>query len=109
VAAGDSEWLIDPVIIDSGLQLLILWARARLDQTPLPSSLGCYYPVLAMPRGLVRCEARIHHTPGNPVLRADLRFFGESGQLLGWMEEMKVTCSRELNRLAKSGAAGIGA
>jgi hypothetical protein len=94
------EWVIDPVIVDSGLQLLILWARAKLDQTPLPSSLGCYHRCGAPPSGEVRCEAEIHHQPGNPTLRVHLRFY-EDGRLFGWMEDMRVTCSRELNRLAR--------
>ena len=36
-------WLTDPLVLDSGLQLLIVWARAQLDQTPLPSRLRCYH------------------------------------------------------------------
>jgi hypothetical protein len=96
----EGEWLIDPVVIDSGLQLLIVWARERLDQTPLPSQLGCYHRVRAPRGGIIRGEAEIHHTPGNPVLRTNLRFHDDAG-LVGWMEDMRVTCSRELNRLSE--------
>src|SRR5439155_767462 len=37
--SAPGAWLIDPLAIDSGLQLVILWARTCLDQTPLPSRL----------------------------------------------------------------------
>ena len=58
------HWLIDPVIVDSGLQLLILWSRTHLDMTPLPARLGCYHYFGPMPRGEVRCEVAVRNVAG---------------------------------------------
>jgi hypothetical protein len=97
-------WLIDPVIVDSGLQLMILWARTYLDMTPLPSSLGRYHgferlAACAGQGGDIRCETRIRYD-GGPALFADLRFYAQGGEFLGWIEGMEGTCSKALNRLA---------
>ena len=106
---GATAWLIDPVIVDSGLQLIILWARTYLDMTPLPSRLGCYHWLAPPSRGEVRCEIRIRATPGGPSVHNDLKFFDPDGRLIGWMEDMEATCSKALNRLgggARASSAG---
>jgi len=104
------SWMADPVIVDSALQAMILWARTYLDQTPLPSRLSCYHRLNSLSAsGPVRGEIEIIHQRGNPTLRANLRFFDGARRLLGFMEGMEVTCSRALNRLAakaKSAATG---
>ncbi|MCA1601958.1 MAG: SDR family NAD(P)-dependent oxidoreductase [Acidobacteria bacterium] len=98
--ARPGAWFIDPVVIDSGLQLLILWARAYLDMTPLPSQLGCYHRFGPPSSTDLRCEVRVSHNAGSPIIHADLKFFDAGGRLLGWLEGMEVTCSKALNRLA---------
>jgi acyl transferase domain-containing protein/NAD(P)H-dependent flavin oxidoreductase YrpB (nitropropane dioxygenase family)/NAD(P)-dependent dehydrogenase (short-subunit alcohol dehydrogenase family) len=100
--ARPGRWLTDPVLVDSALQLLILWARTYLDQTPLPSRLGCYHSYGAAPEGLVRCEAEVRHQPGHPILRCGLRFFDQQERLIAALEDLEVTCSRALNRLARA-------
>ena len=52
----------------------------------------------------MRCEAEIRHQLGNPILRSNLRFIDEQGRMIAWLEDMEVTCSRALNRLAKAKA-----
>ncbi|MCU1257565.1 MAG: beta-ketoacyl synthase, partial [Bryobacterales bacterium] len=102
-----SDWLIDPLVIDSGLQLLIIWSRTYLDQTPLPARLGAFHRYGSFGEGPVRCEAEIHHTTGNPILRCQLRFFDSAGTLAGVMQDMEVTCSKSLNRLEKGRAIAV--
>ncbi len=100
----DGNWQIDPVLVDSGLQLIILWARATLDMTPLPSVLGCYHRYAEVSPGVrLRCEAAIERQPGNPNILVDLKFF-DGAQLVGWLEQIRATVSRDLNRLAKGRA-----
>ncbi len=94
------HWLIDPVMVDSALQLIILWARTYLDMTPLPARLTCYHRYAGPVSGPVRCEASVKHVPGTPVIHADFRFMDESGRLVGWLEGLEGTCSKALNRLA---------
>jgi NAD(P)-dependent dehydrogenase (short-subunit alcohol dehydrogenase family) len=107
--AMDVGWLIDPVIIDSGLQLLILWARTYLDMTPLPSRFGCFHRYGDLSSGENRCEVRIRSaSAGHPTIHADLMFRDSAGKLVGYLEDMEVTCSKALNRLSgtRTGSAG---
>jgi NAD(P)-dependent dehydrogenase (short-subunit alcohol dehydrogenase family) len=103
--ARSGRWLTDPLVVDSGLQLIILWALTYLDQTPLPSRLGTYQCFGEAPEGLVRCETEIRHKRGSPTLLCDLRFFDQQGRPIAVMEDMEVTCSRALNRLGRARAA----
>ncbi|MFQ5490432.1 MAG: SDR family NAD(P)-dependent oxidoreductase, partial [Phycisphaerae bacterium] len=96
-------WQVDPVVVDCSLQLLIIWSRTYLDATPLPSRLGCYHRYGGQLRGDLRCEVRIVSVEG-PTLRSDVRFYNAAGSLVGRMDDMELTCSQVLNRLA--GAAG---
>ncbi|MEE8170242.1 MAG: SDR family NAD(P)-dependent oxidoreductase, partial [Phycisphaerae bacterium] len=98
--APDGDWLIDPVIIDSGLQMLILWARTHLDMTPLPSRFGRYHRLAAKIESDVWCEVRIRSTDESPAIHADLVFRNADGAVVGRLEDMEVTCSKALNRLS---------
>src|SRR5262249_35733263 len=78
------QWLIDPLVVDSGLQLVILWARTHLDQTPLPSRLrACRRYVDALPSEIV-CEAVVERMPSgvSATLVCDIRFFDTDHRLL---------------------------
>jgi NAD(P)-dependent dehydrogenase (short-subunit alcohol dehydrogenase family) len=103
------HWLIDPVVVDSGLQLLILWARTYMDMTPLPSRLGCYYRNADALQSDVRCEVHIRSTRTSPSIHADLVLRDASGFVVGWLEDMEVTCSKALNRLSATRASSAGA
>jgi acyl transferase domain-containing protein/NAD(P)H-dependent flavin oxidoreductase YrpB (nitropropane dioxygenase family) len=100
------EWIVDPVVTDSALQMTILWARTVIDQTPLPSRLGCYHAYGPLRGEAIRCELEIDNRRGTPTLRCQVRFFNERGELLGWMEDMELTASKALNRAAKGSHAG---
>lgn len=95
--APPGAWVIDPVVVDSGFQLAILWARARHDFTPLPSRFRAYrrYGPLAGDR--IRCFLRIHADPGSLLMRTDLYFVAPDGRVLGKFERAESTCSRALN------------
>jgi hypothetical protein len=99
------KWLIDPVVVDCGLQLLILWARHYLDMTPLPSRLGACRILGPTPADGVRCEVHVVHQEGSLSLVAELRFFDRHDRLFAVMEDMEVTCSKALNRLSGAYAA----
>ena len=38
--AGGSRWLLDPVLLDSALQVQVIWARLNWDVTLLPAEIG---------------------------------------------------------------------
>jgi hypothetical protein len=99
------SWLVDPVAADSSLQLCLLWIRSMFDQTPLPSGIDAYYHVKPLTEAReILCEIEITAKPGNPNVRCDLRYYDESGHLLGWMDGLEVTMSKALNRLKVKGA-----
>jgi acyl transferase domain-containing protein/NAD(P)H-dependent flavin oxidoreductase YrpB (nitropropane dioxygenase family) len=98
--AGTGDWLIDPVVVDSAFQLGILYARSHYDMTPLPArfrSFRRYAPFNGSP---IRCEFRSQARAGGHVLDIQIAFLDGSGRLLGALEDMELSCSRELNRLA---------
>jgi acyl transferase domain-containing protein/NAD(P)H-dependent flavin oxidoreductase YrpB (nitropropane dioxygenase family)/short-subunit dehydrogenase len=105
---GIGDWVIDPVVLDSGLQMVILWARHARDVTPLPSRFTRYLrcgPLRARDGGPVRCELVASADADARLVRADLTFFDSDGTIVGVLEGLECTASRELNRLA-GGQAG---
>jgi hypothetical protein len=101
--AGETagEWLIDPVIFDSALQMIILWTRSRRDATPLPSEFRRYLRFGSLSQSPVRCYLRIADQPESPIVSGDVAFLGPNDALLGLLEEMKCPSSKALNRLGK--------
>ncbi|CCF85719.1 hypothetical protein NITHO_5490002 [Nitrolancea hollandica Lb] len=110
--AGD--WLIDPVVIDSALQMQLLWARLHWNVTMLPSALQEYRrfrPLRREPRSPggpneaagIRHELRIRPVSQPPICHADHYFYGSDGQLLGALTDMMGAGSAAFNRLAGAG------
>ncbi|MEW6298391.1 MAG: SDR family NAD(P)-dependent oxidoreductase [Thermodesulfobacteriota bacterium] len=98
-AGADGRWLIDPVVVDCGFQLAILWARAHNDMTPLPSVLGTYRR-FGVPSGApIRCHMHAEARAGGTLLLNQFFFSELDGRLLGVIENMEGTCSKALNRL----------
>jgi acyl transferase domain-containing protein/NAD(P)H-dependent flavin oxidoreductase YrpB (nitropropane dioxygenase family)/NAD(P)-dependent dehydrogenase (short-subunit alcohol dehydrogenase family) len=93
-------WLMDPVIVDSALQLLVLWSRSQNDMTPLPSRFRRYRRHGSLAVAGLRCFMEARATVGGHMICATLRFVGPDGRELGVLEELEGTSSRELNRLS---------
>jgi hypothetical protein len=98
----DGHWLIDPVVFDSGLQLIVLWARAYSDMTPLPSGLQQYRYFGSLAGPAISCHLEASVAPDGHILRGSLFFVGPDGRLLGMLENLECTGSKSLNRLAGS-------
>jgi acyl transferase domain-containing protein/NAD(P)H-dependent flavin oxidoreductase YrpB (nitropropane dioxygenase family)/NADP-dependent 3-hydroxy acid dehydrogenase YdfG len=103
-AGGRGAWLIDPVVVDSAFQLGILYARSQYDVTPLPARFTRYRRFAPLAGETIRCEFRSRAAAGPNVLIIQIALLDGRGQLLGLIEEMELSCSRELNRLAGRGA-----
>jgi hypothetical protein len=101
VRPATDQWLIDPIIIDSGPQLAILWARAYKDMTALPSTFQSYrrYGSLSGPE--LRCYFQVLPGLEDHTLRANVFYVGADDRLLGHLEGLECTCSKALNRLAR--------
>jgi NAD(P)-dependent dehydrogenase (short-subunit alcohol dehydrogenase family)/acyl carrier protein len=100
--SSGGDWMVDPVITDSSLQLVLLWARATHDQTPLPSALDAYHHVHPLHRASeILCEIEIARVPASPTLHSRHVFYDQDNRLLGWMEGMESTMSKALNRISE--------
>jgi hypothetical protein len=102
--AGD--WLFDPVLVDSALQMQVLWARLHWDVTLLPHGVGEFRrfgPLRAGSTGSprdIRYELRVRPESRAPMSHADHLFYDSEGGLLGLLAHVEGTGSRALNRLA---------
>jgi NAD(P)-dependent dehydrogenase (short-subunit alcohol dehydrogenase family) len=103
-APTDGRFLIDPVIFDSGLQLFLLWARAHLDKTPLPSRFTRYRRYGSLTEVPLRTYMQVLDRSRDPLYYMNVAFVGPDGRLVGLLEEMEGACSRALNRLATAQA-----
>jgi len=56
-------WIIDPVVMDSALQLIIVWSRRYWDMTPLPSRFQSYKRFGPLSDSEISCQVRVHPIP----------------------------------------------
>jgi acyl transferase domain-containing protein len=96
------DWLVDPVVVDSGLQLQLVWSRLHWGLTPLPLEIAeLTVTTSPTPRlGLLRHEMRIRADSARPMCRADHVFRDESGAVLLTISGMAGAGSAALNRIA---------
>jgi acyl transferase domain-containing protein/NAD(P)H-dependent flavin oxidoreductase YrpB (nitropropane dioxygenase family)/NAD(P)-dependent dehydrogenase (short-subunit alcohol dehydrogenase family)/acyl carrier protein len=97
--ASEEPWLIDPLMLDSGLQLLILWSREHWDMTTLPSRFQTYRRFATPPTKHLHCEVRIKPNTGGQTIHADIVFVNADGQVISILEDIEGSCTRTLNRL----------
>jgi hypothetical protein len=102
--------VLDPVLLDSALQVQVVWARLHWDVTLLPAEIRAHWraqpasdAVLA-PGELVRHELRLRPDSERPLCRADHRFYLPDGRLLATLEDVVGVGTAALNRLAGAGA-----
>ena len=100
VGAAGAEWLIDPVVVDSALQVNVLWARHHWDMTILPGYLERYRRLGSLRGGPLRHELRIRPDTRAPLVRADHYVYDANQRLQGVLYGMEGTGSSALNRLA---------
>jgi acyl transferase domain-containing protein/NAD(P)H-dependent flavin oxidoreductase YrpB (nitropropane dioxygenase family)/NAD(P)-dependent dehydrogenase (short-subunit alcohol dehydrogenase family) len=102
VAGADGlRWLLDPVLIDSALQMQVLWARLQWEVTLLPAEIGAYVKLAEPTAGEpVRHELRIRPDSNLPLCHADHWFYGADGRLLALLHDVVGVGTQALNRLA---------
>ena len=96
------EWLIDPVLLDCGFQLAILWERAQHDMTPLPARFASYRRFASPSSSPVRCYLQAQSNGGGRELITNICFLDADSRMVGLLEGMEFSCSAALNRLAES-------
>ena len=107
--ADATDWLLDPVLLDSALQVQVVWARLHWDVTLLPAEIATYRRALSGPRpvvsgGLVRHELLVRPDSEPPLCRTDHRFHLSDGRLLATLGGVVGVGTAALNRLAGAGA-----
>jgi len=102
------RWLLDPVLLDSALQVQVIWARLQWDATLLPAEIGGYDRFDAPRDGeLVAHEMRIRGESNPPMCHVDHWFYGSDGRLLATLTNVVGVGTKALNRLAGSGQAAV--
>jgi hypothetical protein len=66
---AQGAWVIDPVVLDSALQMIIVWTRMHWDMTPLPSRMHTDKRFGALSGERIDCRMRIE----NPQLKGPRR------------------------------------
>lgn len=101
------SWIIDPILLDAGPQLLILWAQQMRGMTALPSRFGevrifdgLAEVLLAAGTEPVECCLLVDTTGDGPIITASFQVFSPGGEIVLSVEKLESTCSESLNRLA---------
>jgi hypothetical protein len=98
---AQGSWIIDPVVVDSALQLIIVWSRMQWDMTPLPARMRSYKRFGSLFGKRIKCQMRIKPDVSGHIVHCDVALIGDDGQLLGMVEDAEGVCSKALNRLAQ--------
>jgi hypothetical protein len=96
---GATSWCLDPVLLDGGLQLALLWVRAVHDLTGLPSRIQEVRLHPFHPGQPLRGWLHVREGAGGTVFRGDIRFVTAEGKLALAVDGFEFTCSSALNRL----------
>ena len=94
------HWVADPVILDGGLQMALLWARKYLDITVLPSrfkAIHIFRSLDSVP--LVRCQMQVLEVLSKQIVHYTMLFTDQDGEHLAVIEQVEATGSKALNRL----------
>ncbi|MCB2180484.1 MAG: SDR family NAD(P)-dependent oxidoreductase [Desulfobulbaceae bacterium] len=94
------HWLTDPVVLDGGLQMALLWARKHCNITVLPSSFKgvLLYRPLHEADELV-CHLQVVERVSKQSILYNMFFTDRQGTLFAMIDRVEATGSRELNRL----------
>lgn len=94
------SWLADPIVLDGGLQLALIWTRFYRDMTMLPSAMAAvhlYQPFSSAKE--VSCQLEVVESVHQHGIIFNLYFIDDAGVVLGMIERLEATGSKELNRL----------
>lgn len=92
------KWLADPLVLDCGFQLLILWTFAQRGVGSLPCRVGRYRQYCrTFPPGSVHVVARVTHATDLHAL-ADLEFLDEVGRVLARLDSCECVLDAALAR-----------
>jgi hypothetical protein len=94
------QWIIDPFVFDSALQLLLIWSRAQNDMTALPSRFRLFRRYRPLADEPLTCYVGVTSLAAGHALKNQMHFIDASGRVLAVLDAMEATCTSALNRLA---------
>ncbi len=94
------EWIMDPVIMDSGFQLAFVWTVLLFNRGNLPSSVRMYHRYGPLVGDDIRCYMHLTVDPTRVFLRSTVYFVNGEGLVMSAFEGGESTCSYALRRLA---------
>ena len=102
-----NRWIADPLVVDSGLQAMIVWTSDRVGEASLPSRWARYRQfVPEFPESGARIVISVHGRTNGRVV-SDIDWIGEDGRLLARLEGYESVVDSSLreafrhNRLAE--------
>ena len=98
-----ADWIADPLVIDAGFQLAILWCQEILGAPSLPTCVGRYHQFQRFPRDEVKISFRprsrdTHKVVGDIVVSR----VGSDGDILACLENYECTVDARLEKAFKS-------
>lgn len=99
------KWAIDPVLLDSAMQLAGSWARQNLDIMALPTGFRTLHKLADSYSDKLYVRVYMDPSSSSIELTCHLAAYNEDGKLAFLMEKLTGVGSRALNRLSTSQAA----
>jgi NAD(P)-dependent dehydrogenase (short-subunit alcohol dehydrogenase family) len=101
---GRPDWIIDPFVFDSALQLLLMWSRAQNDKTALPSRFHAFTRYGSLSDQPLTTYVAVESLAGGHALKSTVHFVDNLGRVVAVLEGMEASCTNALNRLASADA-----
>ncbi|MBP6743643.1 SDR family NAD(P)-dependent oxidoreductase [bacterium] len=99
--ADSSAWTVDPLLLDSAMQLAGVWARHHQDVTVLPNGFRNMYLLRPISLGTVKARVYLGASSATDLL-CDLAIYNENGELAVVVEGLGGIASKTFNRFASS-------
>lgn len=97
VRPGDGEWIIDPTMFDSSMQLAGIWTRYYADMTCLPTGIKKLHMLGRFTKSNI-AQVFLPADGNKRELRCDLAIYNSDGQLVLLLEELSAIGSTAFNR-----------
>ena len=103
-----SRWIADPLVLDSGLQAMIVWTADRVGEASLPSRLTRYRQfVPAFPESGARIVISVRDRSNGRII-SDIDWVGEDGGLLARLEGYESVVDSSLDSAFRQNRLGEG-
>ena len=84
-AGWQSPWCTDPLAVDGGLQLALLWSQHMLGGSSLPTAIGEVKTYATPAAGPVRCTLLGRRAEGQKAI-ADVVFYDQAGTVIAELQ-----------------------